>query len=148
MTYKQVRRSLLSALRLLAQPASTQITRLARLGLHEGADELRLLYEEAVADAQPFIGHDLSVEQATRLTTLAQYLHAMAARDRSHLWTEPALRRSAEWARVRELAAEALVALDAWPRSWGKGRQRWIRASAAASRRLLPCLAGWLCYGA
>jgi hypothetical protein len=148
MTYKRVRRRLLSALRLLAQPASTQIAQLSRLGLKDGVEELRLKYEDAVAGIHPFIGDELSAEQAERLGALAKYLQAMGARERSLLWSDQALRRAAEWTRVRELAAEALVGLDAWPRSWGKGRRRSIRASANAAKRLLLCVAGLLCYGA
>ena len=148
MTYKRARRRLLSALRLLAQPASTQMAQLVGLGLKDSVEELQLQYDDAVADVQPFIGDEFSAEQAERFVALTKYLHAMAARERSQLWSEQALRRSAEWTRVRELAAEALVGLGAWPRGWGKGRRRSIRASADAAKRLLLCVASLLCYGA
>lgn len=97
MSFKRFRLRLLSALRVLAQPAPAQVSHLARLGLDGCADELRLQYEEAIADAEPFVGCELSAAQAKTLRALAIQLCAMAVGDKAHLWKERSLQRSVEW---------------------------------------------------
>jgi triphosphoribosyl-dephospho-CoA synthetase len=136
MSFLRVRLRLLSALRELARPATAQLSHLRRRGLEDSVDELRLHYEEAMAGAAPFMGQEVSSAQAERLRVLTTRLHTMATRDQTHLWSERALRLAPEWADVRELAAAALMEFDAWPRNWGKGRRRAIRASADAARKL------------
>ena len=99
-------------------------------------EELRLEFEDAMIGALSFVGREVSAQQAKRLHALMAQLHAMAPRERAHLWSERALRRAPEWADVRELAAAALIEFDAWPRNWGKGRRRAIRSGADAARKL------------
>lgn len=137
MSFEMIRDRLLRSLRLLAQPASVQISRSRRRGSPEDCgDELRLQYEDTMEGARPFLGRDIEPAQAERLHALTMYFRAMVGSQTSQLWTDRALRHSPEWARVRELAAEALVAFGAWPRRWGKGRRRAIHASAEAAKRV------------
>lgn len=137
MSFDRVRDRLIRSLRLLAQPAPVQMSHLRRrVGPEDGGDELRLQYEDTMESARLFTGRDIGPAQAERLQALTAQFRAMAARDSAQLWTHRALRRSSEWARVRELAAQALVAFDAWPRRWGKGRRRAIHADAEAAKRM------------
>ena len=136
MTFVRARLRLLSALRELARPAGAQVTHLMRLGVEGSVEELRLQFEDAMIGALPFVGGEVSGSQAKRLQALMAQLHAMATHEQAHLWSECALRRAPEWAAVRELAAAVLIEFDAWPRNWGKGRRRAIRASSDAARKL------------
>ena len=136
MTFVRARLRLLSALRELARPAGAQLTHLMRLGVEGLVEELRLQFEDAMIGALPFVGREVSASQAKQLHALMAQLHAMATREQAHLWSERALRRAPEWADVRELAAASLVEFDAWPRNWGKGRRRAIRAGADTTRRM------------
>lgn len=137
MSFERARDHLLRSLRLLAQPAPTQMSHLRRqVGDADCGDELRHAFESAMQGARAFIGRGIEPSQAEPLQALTVHFRTMAAHDRSHqLWTDRALRNSADWARIRELAAQALIAFDAWPRRWGKGRRRAIRASAEAAKR-------------
>ena len=101
-------------------------------------EELRLEFEDAMIGALSFLGRAVSASLAKRLHALMAQLDAMATREQAHLLSERALRRAPEWADVRQLAAEALMEFDAWPRNWGKGRRRAIRSSADAARKLRP----------
>jgi hypothetical protein len=151
MDSERVRRRLLTVIRLLAQPAATQITHLNRLGVDDGAGELRHQYEEALEAAADFLGRGgVSGPQAQALRTLSAHFHAMQLRNTPQLWTNRALHRAPEWSQVRELAAHVLVAFDAWPRRWGKARWRAIRDRAESSRQtglLFLLLGSWLSLG-
>lgn len=101
------------ALQLLAAPAEEQIDLLERRDLD--VDDLGLLFEDAYVPMRE-AGDELGRSEAFAgaLNAVDEMLSKMAGRRREEDWEPSALRKSADWARLRELAR---AALEAFPRA-------------------------------
>ena len=98
------------ALELLSASADDQLAFLTRQDLH--VDDLALTFEDAWVPMQPLID-SFGLGEATKdaLAAVDRQLAEMARRGTD--WDEAALTRSADWARLRELAHAALDGLPA-----------------------------------
>lgn len=77
------------------------------------ADELALNFADGLLSAGVHAG--LTDAQRNALGALDGQLEAMSGTENDALWTDDAVRVSAEWASVRRLAGEVLTAFG-WPR--------------------------------
>jgi hypothetical protein len=102
---------LITALQALAAPAEIQLSRFPNFV--GNADGLALDYDDAfrlIVDCPQIV---LTSEQRVALEEVDGYLDGMSGAANASLWTEQAIRSSAEWAIVRQLACVALVAIGA-----------------------------------
>jgi hypothetical protein len=100
---------LITTLQALAAPAETQRGRFRELGAK--ADEVALDYADAWLTARQCPGLEWTVEQQHLLDELDTLLAGMSGQAHAALWTDEALRQDPEWARVRAVAKQALLAL-------------------------------------
>lgn len=95
------------ALQLLAAPAEEQIDLLERRDLE--VDDLGLLFEDAYVPLRESADELARSEVfAAALSAVDETLSRMAGRRREEDWEPAALRKGADWARLRELARQAL----------------------------------------
>jgi hypothetical protein len=97
------------SVRALAQPAEVQLKLYPSFVCH--ADELALEFDECRQLAQPMLAGRLDQRQGQLIETLDSYLQSISGQVNAELWTEEAMRTSAEWERVRGLANEILAAM-------------------------------------
>ena len=102
---------LITSLQALAAPAEIQLARFPDFVVK--ADELALDFDDAIILVRDCPQLDLTPAQVAALEAVDQALSAMSGPERGRFWTDSALRESAEWGRVRGLAARALRTLDA-----------------------------------
>ena len=100
---------LVHALQALAAPADVQIARFPDFVVR--ADELALDFDDALRLSLDCPQVELRPAQREALLKVDLHLTTMSGRENAHLWTEAALHERAEWAQVRELAAQALQEL-------------------------------------
>lgn len=112
---------LIVALSRLARPAEGQIAYLEALGTEQPADELALELDD-VAEAVLSAPDLLSQGQRSLLRELDRELEEMSGSEHADLWSQPALRTSPAWTRVRERARAMLSALHAEPAAFAEER--------------------------
>ena len=97
-----VEHQLRQALEHLAAAPEAQAAYLRQLGTSASLDELALSFDD-VAEASAF-------STAAAIQKLSRTLDEMSGADNAHLWKPSALR-GPEWAEVRRLAQDALLAI-------------------------------------
>jgi succinate dehydrogenase/fumarate reductase flavoprotein subunit len=96
----------------LAAGADEQRNYLQRLGTSPSADELALEFDDVLsARFAPGRQEALDPKALQQIQELDAVLRDMSGADNAHLWTVDALETSAEWSRVRQLAAAVLAVL-------------------------------------
>ena len=101
---------LILALRLLASPPAAQ---LAQFSESKRTSEIALDFDDALRLVSDCPQIRLESRQRESLERLSDYLDARSDAGHASLWTESAIRDSADWQRIRELARAALESLDA-----------------------------------
>lgn len=91
----------------MAASADEQEALLRRLGTAPCADELALVF----SDALHVVVHQLPEPVRRSALELDRYLDAISGNENAELWTVEALHREPAWVRVRQLATRALVLL-------------------------------------
>lgn len=92
--------------KVLSSSASEQIAHLHKGEATVHVDELALEFDDAYAKVPNLLdGREMDAQQAAALAELNAKLAGMIGRPNAALWTHDALRRRAEWAEVRSLAA-------------------------------------------
>lgn len=104
----------------LASDAEAQVKHLVVLGFHDEqmeTNELALELEDVYGHLPQFVAAGLiSAQTAARIEDLWSQLGSMSGgREVVDLWTASALRTADEWARVRELAKNALATMSGSP---------------------------------
>ena len=102
-------KNLLTTVKVLAAPAGEQAAHLERLGSWPSLDELALEFDDEYQRVRSGQAPHLPAAYATALAALDTQLDRMSDGDNARHWVAAALR-GKEWARVRELAREALRA--------------------------------------
>jgi hypothetical protein len=95
-----------NSLQALAAPVDVQLSLLPDFVLKP--DELALDFDDWYQTVFSNVQDELTQEQKSRLNSLNQVLEQMSNEANSHLWTEEALAKSAEWEQVREIAKATL----------------------------------------
>ena len=107
--------TLIESMRLLASDPENQVGHLAALGLSEDwmdVDEIALEFEDAYGVVPRLATEGLiSADAHAAIDALDIYLKSFSGSENRELWTADAVRQSAEWARVRVLAAVALESM-------------------------------------
>jgi hypothetical protein len=105
---------LIAVMKRLTLPAADQREYLQQLGSGQSADELALELDDVVEAA--LANHHLMSEAARlRVREVSDKLEEMSGSSHTELWTEEALRTSADWEEVRRRAGLALAELEAAP---------------------------------
>ena len=102
---------LIQTLQALASPPEVQLARFPDFVAR--ADELALDFDDALRLVYDCPQIQLEPTQRRYLDRLNRYLDERSGRTDNPFWTEAAIRQSAEWATLRELARDALTSLDA-----------------------------------
>ena len=100
------------ALQTLALPVTAQLRLHARDGCR--VEELALAFDRWQAKARRELADGLTCEQVEILSRLDRKLLILSGSRYKPTWSDEALRQSAEWRQVREIAREALAKFG-WP---------------------------------
>lgn len=92
----------------LAAAAGEQEAYLRQLGTTPSTDELALEFSDVLMVERGNLGEPAR----TAALLLDQYLTEISGAENADLWTVAALHGSAEWARIRRLAADVLQRID------------------------------------
>ena len=102
---EKFREYLTEALNLLSLKSDDQLKYLHEIGIYGIVDELALEFDDiAIMAEQKYAEGEISEEQYKIIKKLSEKLDFMSGKDKSHLWTEYALKNANEWEEIRELA--------------------------------------------
>ena len=104
---------LIQTLQALASPPEVQLARFPDFVAR--ADELALDFDDALRLVYDCPQLQLEPRQRQRLDRLSEYLDVRSRQPDNPFWTEAAVRQSAEWVTLRQLAGDALSSLDVEP---------------------------------
>lgn len=97
------------SLEALAAPADVQRDILRAMGPPIRPDELALMFDDVVGRTPEAVADGVLSEAAAQaIDAVDKLLTSMSGMARAHLWSMEALTTESVWARVRELAAEAV----------------------------------------